>query len=73
MENPDQIDRIRQQFRQTAEALEQVRARELLEMTDEEAWRQIKLLKVSGTPWRQRDDWSGLVEQQAYFMRGKKG
>lgn len=59
-------------YRETAESLERIRARELAEMTDEEALRRIMSLSVVGTPWRERPDWSGLVEQQDIFHRRKK-
>lgn len=53
------------------EALETVRAQELAAMTDEEALKQIESLCVPEEPWRERPDWSGLVEQQAIFHRKK--
>ncbi|HEY8749657.1 MAG TPA: hypothetical protein VIM11_16860 [Tepidisphaeraceae bacterium] len=59
-------------FRATTEKLETIRARELAAMTDEEALRRMKLLSIAGTPWRERRDWSGLVEQQALFHRREK-
>ncbi len=59
-------------YRQTTEMLEVIRARELVALTDEEVWRRIKSLKVVGKPWRERPDWSGLVEQQELFHRGRK-
>lgn len=59
-------------YRATSEALERLRARELAAMTDEEALRQIELLCVAQPPWRERPDWSGLVEQQALFHRRRK-
>ncbi|MEI8196486.1 MAG: hypothetical protein WCI73_11305 [Phycisphaerae bacterium] len=39
-------------------------------MTDADALRIIATLTVCETPWRERPDWSGLVEMQALFMRG---
>jgi hypothetical protein len=56
-------------YRATSEALERIRARELAAMTEEEALRQIQSLCVAQPPWRERPDWSGLVEQQAIFHR----
>lgn len=38
-------------------------------MTEDEALRRIKALVVAEPPWRERPDWSGLVEQQALFHR----
>ena len=60
------------QYRKTIEALEQVRARELANMTDEEALRKIESLQCAGEPWRARPDWSGLIELQAVFHRRNK-
>jgi hypothetical protein len=60
------------EYRATAEALEHIGARELAEMTDEEALRRIASLTVCGRPWRERPDWSGLVEQQALFHRRRE-
>jgi hypothetical protein len=41
-------------------------------MTDAEALRRIEALCVAEPPWRERRDWSGLVEQQELFRRGAK-
>jgi hypothetical protein len=57
----------RARYRATSEALERIRAAELAAMTDREAWRIIQSLCVIGRPWRERPEWSGLVEQQALF------
>jgi hypothetical protein len=59
-------------YRATAEMLETIRARELAAMTEEEALHRIESLSVIGRPWRERPDWSGLVEQQAFFHRRKQ-
>jgi len=67
----DQKKRLAQ-YRKTVDALEQVRARELANMTDEEALRRIESLQCAGQPWRARPDWSGLIELQAIFHRRKK-
>lgn len=56
----------REQYRATSEALEIVRARELAAMTEERA-RQIIASLGAVEAWRERPDWSGLVEQQAIF------
>ena len=55
-------------YRTTAEALEVVRAQELAAMGDLRAAEIIKSLGAV-EPWRERSDWSGLVEQQAIFHR----
>ncbi len=57
------------EYRATCEMLETVRARELAALTDEDVLRIIQSLSVAEKPWRDREDWSGLVEQQAIFHR----
>ena len=59
-------------YRETMEELERIRARELHAMTEEEALRRIMSLGTCEPPWRERPDWSGLVEQQALFHRRSK-
>ena len=59
-------DAWREQYRATSEALEIIRAQELAAMTDERA-RQIIQSLGAVEAWRERPDWSGLVEQQAIF------
>jgi hypothetical protein len=54
------------------EAVERVRARELANMTDEEARRQLLAINIPFEPWKERPDWSGLVEQQAIFSRARR-
>ncbi len=50
------------------EAVETVKAQELATLTEERARQMIQSLgAVEG--WRERSDWSGLVEQQAIFHR----
>jgi len=52
------------------EAVETFKAHELAAMTDEKARHIIQqLAAVEG--WRDRPDWSGLVEQQAIFHKGR--
>jgi len=60
------------EYRNRVEALERIRALELKNMTDDEALRKIESLECAGKPWRERPNWSGLVEQQAIFHRRKK-
>jgi hypothetical protein len=59
-------------YRPAFEELERMRLTELAAMTEEEACRRMALLEACPTPWRERPDWSGLVEQQAYFHRRSK-
>ena len=61
------MQNAKHEYRARAEALECVRARELKQMSEEEALRRIMSLCVSEPPWRERPDWSGLIEQQAIF------
>jgi hypothetical protein len=57
------------EYRARWEAVETIKAQELAAMTDERALEIIRSLSaVEG--WRDRPDWSGLVEQQAIFQRG---
>ncbi len=58
----------RQWYKARNEALERVRARQLAAMTDQEALK-VSLSLCAIRTWRQRSDWSGLIEQQAYFHR----
>lgn len=58
----------RAQYQATSEALEIIRAQELVAMTEERA-RQIIQSLGAVEYWRDRPDWSGLVEQQMVFHR----
>lgn len=58
----------RDRYLTTAEALETVRAQELAALDDARAAEIIQTLGAV-EPWRERPDWSGLVEQQALFHR----
>lgn len=49
-------------------AVEAVRARELAELTAERA-REMILSLGAVAVWRERPDWSGLVDQQRLFHR----
>ena len=52
------------------EAVETFKAHELAAMTEQRAQQIIHSLgAVQG--WRERSDWSGLVEQQALFHKGR--
>jgi hypothetical protein len=52
------------------EAIAAAHARELAAMTEERARQIIESLgAVEG--WRERPDWSGLVEQQAVFLKAR--
>jgi hypothetical protein len=63
--------RLRADYHLRWEAVETLKAQELAAMTDERARQIIELLgAVDG--WRERRDWSGLVEQQALFHRARR-
>jgi hypothetical protein len=49
--------------------VETVKAQELAALTEERA-REMILSHGAVEAWRDRPDWSGLVEQQAIFQRG---
>jgi len=53
------------------EAVASFQAQELAAMTEERALQILRMLgAVEG--WRERPDWSGLVEQQAIFQKGRR-
>lgn len=66
----DELERARVAFRDRWEAVAVVKAQELAALTEERARAIIQSLEaVEG--WRERSDWSGLVEQQAIFRRAR--
>ena len=64
-------EQLREEYHARWEAVESFKARELAAMTDERA-RQIIQMLGAVEEWRERPDWSGLVEQQAIFHKGRK-
>ncbi|HTW94664.1 MAG TPA: hypothetical protein VMD30_07730 [Tepidisphaeraceae bacterium] len=60
------------QHRAACEALERIYLEDLRNLTNEEATRRILSLNTPDPVWRERPDWSGLVEQQAIFHRRRK-
>ena len=58
-------------FRQTAEELACLETLDLANMSDEEALRRLHSLGTVERPWRERSDWSGLVEWQA-LLHGRR-
>jgi len=65
-------EQARAEYHARWDALEAFKAQELAAMTDERARQIIQMLgAVEG--WRERPDWSGLVEQQAIFRKGHRG
>ena len=64
-------EKARAEYYERWEAVERIKAQELAAMTDERAWEIIRSLgAVEG--WRERPDWSGLVEQQAFFSKARR-
>ena len=61
-------EKARAEYHARWEAVETFKAKELAAMTDEEA-RQIIQRVATIEGWRERPDWSGLVEQQAIFHK----
>lgn len=59
----------RQRYRAANDELARIWARELAAMSERDARRRMEALVVAEPPWRERRDWSGLVEQQAIFHR----
>ena len=69
--DPLELKDARAEYFARWEAVETVKAQELAAMTEERARQIIQMLgAVEG--WRERPDWSGLVEQQAIFHKGRK-
>ena len=66
MQAPENIEKLRAEYHARWEAVERVKAQELAAMTDEQA-REIILTLSAPEGWRERSDWSGLVEQQRLF------
>ena len=72
MTPPPDKEQWQKEYRRRTELLETIRMRELAAMTEEDALRIIKTLGVVEPPFRERPNWSGLVEQQALFHRRRK-
>ena len=68
---PMELKDARAEYYARWEAVETFKARELAAMTEERA-RQIIQMLGAAEGWRERPDWSGLVEQQAIFQKGRK-
>jgi hypothetical protein len=61
----------RREYHSRWQAVEAFKAQELANLTDERARQIIQSLgAVEG--WRERPDWSGLVEQQAIFQKARR-
>jgi hypothetical protein len=68
---PLELKEARAEYHPRWEAVETFKAHELAGLTEERARQIIQMLgAVEG--WRERPDWSGLVEQQAIFQKGRK-
>jgi hypothetical protein len=69
--DPLELKDARAEYHARWEAVETFKAHELAGLTEERARQIIQMLgAVEG--WRERPDWSGLVEQQAIFQKGRK-
>ncbi len=66
--DPLELKEARAEYYARWEAVEAVKAQELAAMTEERA-RQIIQMLGAAEGWRERPDWSGLVEQQAIFQK----
>lgn len=69
--DPLQLKEARAEYHARWEAVEVFKAHELRAMTEERA-RQIIESLGAAEGWREQRDWSGLVEQQAIFLRGRR-
>jgi hypothetical protein len=70
-ESQELKEKFQAEYHARWEAVEIFKAHELAAMTEERAREIIQSLgAVEG--WRERPDWSGLVEQQAIFLRGRR-
>jgi hypothetical protein len=68
---PTSRKEARAEYHARWEAVETFKAQELAAMTEQRARQRIQSLgAVQG--WRERPDWSGLVEQQAIFQKGRR-
>jgi hypothetical protein len=64
-------EKSREEYHARWEAVETFKAHELAAMTEDRARQIIQMLgAIEG--WRERPDWSGLVEQQAHFHKGRQ-
>jgi hypothetical protein len=64
-------EKLKEEYHARWEAVETFKARELAAMTEERGLEIIQML-AAAEGWRERSDWSGLVEQQAIFRKGHK-
>ncbi len=66
---PEEQRRWMQQWRGAAVALEEMKRHQLQTLTEEQAWAQIEALQSLSDVWREPDQSSGLIEQQALFKK----
>jgi hypothetical protein len=67
----ESTEKLRAEYHARWEAVETFKAHELAAMTEERALQIIQMLGAA-EGWRERADWSGLVEQQAFFHKGRR-
>jgi hypothetical protein len=70
-ESSSAVARKRAEHAARWEAIDTFKARELAELTDERARWMIQSLGAIEA-WRERPDWSGLVDQQTIFHRRRQ-
>ena len=66
---PAEQRRWMEQWREAAIALVEVRRDELANLSQREAWRQIRRVLELPDGWRNPEEPCGLIEQQALFQR----
>jgi hypothetical protein len=66
---PEEQRQWMEQWRFAAIALDELKRDELRNLTDEEAWRKTERLLELAPFYRRRTRSSGLVKQQAWFLR----
>ena len=69
---PATLDALRTQYRAAADALERVQLEELAALSDEQALKRTRSLRLFTVTPRPSSNWSGLVEQQALFHRDER-
>lgn len=69
---PEEQRRWIEQWREAAIVLDEMRRYELMNLSKEDAWRQIEDLQSISDIWRNPHEPCGLIEQQAVFHRRKR-
>jgi hypothetical protein len=69
---PEEQRQWMQQWRETANYLDEVKRDDLANKTDEEGWRAIESVLSMAPYYRRLSRTSGLVQQQAWFHKRKR-